>query len=130
MAEHWDARAQEDCYYYVAYEQRDHGDAFWNGGRDIASYVADCFDKWNPPDHDAQDQLTRVLEIGFGPGRLMAHMAERMTEVYGVDVSPEMMRQAKKIHSAENLHFAPVRDPTLDMHADASLDLVSLFAVF
>jgi SAM-dependent methyltransferase len=130
MAEHWDTRAQEDCYYYVAYEQRDHGDAFWNSGRDIASYVADCFDKWNPPDPDAQDQPTRALEIGCGPGRLMAHMAERITEVYGVDVSPEMIRQAKTIHSAEKLHFATVSDPTLDMHADESLDLVYSFAVF
>ena len=130
MAEHWDARAQEDCYYYVACEQKDHGDAFWSGGADIVSYVANSFDMWNPTDPGAEEQPSRALEIGCGPGRLMAHMGKRMTEVYGVDVSPEMIRQAKSIHTAKNLHFATVSDPVLDMHEDESLDLVYSFAVF
>lgn len=130
MAEHWDARAQEDCYYYVAYEQKDHGDAFWESGRDIAAYVAGCYDKWNPVEPGETAKPTRALEIGCGPGRLMAHVGQRMTEVHGVDVSPEMIRQAKSIHSADNLHFATVSEPRLDMHADGSLDLVYSFAVF
>jgi hypothetical protein len=48
MAEHGDAQAQEDCYHRVACDQKDHGEAFWNSGLNVASNAADCFGKWNP----------------------------------------------------------------------------------
>jgi SAM-dependent methyltransferase len=37
----------------------------------------------------------RVLEIGCGTGRLAAALAERGARVWGIDPSPEMLRQAR-----------------------------------
>jgi SAM-dependent methyltransferase len=44
----------------------------------------------------------RVLEIGFGPGLAIAELARRATrgQVYGIDHSPVMLRQASRLNRA------------------------------
>jgi ubiquinone/menaquinone biosynthesis C-methylase UbiE len=46
-----------------------------------------------------------VLEVGFGHGRTLAHVAERVSEgfVAGVDISPGMLRMAAR-HNRRSLH--------------------------
>jgi len=42
----------------------------------------------------------RVLEIGFGPGRAIAELARRSGQVYGIDRSEVMLRQASRRNAA------------------------------
>lgn len=49
---------------------------------------------------------TRVLDIGCGTGRLTIPL-QQMThaQVYGLDLSPEMLEQAKQKKGAQNIHW-------------------------
>jgi ubiquinone/menaquinone biosynthesis C-methylase UbiE len=52
----------------------------------------------------------RILDLGAGPGLLTCRLAQRLpeVEVYGVDPSPHMLRQAEKIAvkmGVDNVHF-------------------------
>jgi SAM-dependent methyltransferase len=42
----------------------------------------------------------RICEIGFGPGRTLAHLAAAGTQVIGVDVSPDMVAVAARRNAA------------------------------
>ncbi len=59
------------------------------GNADLNAFVKECLDP------QADD---RILEIGFGPGKLMCEMAEMTTDgvVEGIDFSPEMLKRAAK----------------------------------
>ena len=73
----------------------------------------------------------RVLDYGCGLGRLVVPLAHRSSEVIGVDVSPEMLEQARanctRLHatSARLLHVSE-----LNTVAPGTMDLVHSFIVF
>jgi SAM-dependent methyltransferase len=73
----------------------------------------------------------RALEIGCGPGRLMRPMSRHFLEIHGVDVSGELIRQAR-----ENLQDLPTAQPheirgtSLEDFADQSFDFVYSFDLF
>ncbi len=62
------------------------------GNADLNAFVKECL---------ALESRDRVLEIGFGPGKLIGEMASITTEgsVEGVDYSKTMLSQAKKANS-------------------------------
>ncbi len=64
---------------------------FNRGNADINSYVKEILDL---------QRNDRVLEIGFGPGKLISQMAEITTEgvVEGIDFSKVMLKQASKVN--------------------------------
>ena len=70
------------------------------------------------PAHD------RALEIGFGVGRNLVHLAERFAHVDGIDVAPTMLALATEhgIPANVELHLGSGRD--LQPLPDASYDLV------
>src|SRR5690349_3845682 len=77
----------------------------------------------------------RVLEIGFGPGLAIAELARRATggQVYGIDHSAVMLRQASRLNRAAiragrvHLMCAPVdRLPSFEEPFDALFTVNSL----
>lgn len=66
----------------------------------------------------------RVLEIGCGAGRMTKHLAKIFGEVVGVDVSGEMIRQARErlagienvqLHETSGVDFAVLPDQHFDL---------------
>jgi ubiquinone/menaquinone biosynthesis C-methylase UbiE len=81
--------------------------------------TAEGYDEWIANEFQDQyevnwDVLTkyihptlRVLDVGCGPGDLSIRIAQRCQEVWGVDVTPEMIRIAEEKSGSEpaNVHF-------------------------
>ena len=73
----------------------------------------------------------RVLEIGCGAGRMTKHLATVFGEVVGVDVSGEMIRQAReRLATVGNAKFHETSGVDFPMLADESFDLVLSAYVF
>jgi SAM-dependent methyltransferase len=94
MREDWDARAKENARYYVNTATQDWSDEefFASGERTVAEEI--LTDLGNVCQGKPQAEM-RVLEIGCGAGRVTRALAKVFGEVHGVDVSGEMIRQAK-----------------------------------
>ena len=94
MREDWDARAKENARYYVNTATQDWTDEdfFASGERTVAEEI--LTDLGNICQGKPQGEM-RVLEIGCGAGRVTRALAKVFGEVHGVDVSGEMIRQAK-----------------------------------
>ena len=94
MRQDWDARARENARHYVNTERTDWtDDAFFASGQqqideDMLTDMQNICQGKEPRD-------MRVLEIGCGAGRVTRALANLFGEVHGVDVSGEMIRQAK-----------------------------------
>jgi len=89
MKEDWDARARKDPLWYIACDDADNEAVFQASGRRDAAILLDGLDPLLPG-HE------RVLEIGCGIGRLLEHMAPQFCELFGVDISGEMIRQGRE----------------------------------
>jgi SAM-dependent methyltransferase len=95
MRRDWDQRALENPRYYVATGQ-DHwsDEEFYESGqaeleREILNDLANVCQGMDPKD-------MRVLEIGCGAGRVTRAMAGFFGQVYAVDISRRMVRQARR----------------------------------
>src|SRR3954468_6838321 len=93
MQQFWDERAKEDAFYFVdnriGYRDPEAEARFWAGGvedLDLLLGTADITAK--PPDS--------VVEIGCGVGRLTRVLSERAESVRALDISAEMLQQAKQ----------------------------------
>ncbi|MEP7272407.1 MAG: class I SAM-dependent methyltransferase [Acidobacteriota bacterium] len=95
MKEDWNSRAQENAKWFintVGVAQSD--DEFFAGGKAE-------LEKWWLPDFRAALEgrdlrQLRVFELGCGIGRMTGHLAEVFGEIWAVDVSGEMIRQARQ----------------------------------
>ena len=128
MQRFWDQRAKEDAFYFVdnridyrnpAEEQR-----FWAGGVDDLDNLLIALDLQVGPDD-------RVVEIGCGVGRLTRVLAERGAGVKALDVSAEMLRQARE-HNAHltNVEWVHGDGTSLAGIPDGHADLVVSHVVF
>lgn len=94
MRADWDARARENAKYYVQTERADWTDeAFFASGRrtveeEVLTDMINICQGMDP-------KQMRVIEIGCGAGRVTAALADLFGEVHAVDVSGEMVRQAR-----------------------------------
>ena len=95
MREDWDQRAKENARYYVNTATLEWTDEefFASGEKTVAEEI--LTDLGNICQGKSQRDM-RVLEIGCGAGRVTRALANLFGEVHGVDVSGEMIRQAKK----------------------------------
>ena len=95
MRQDWDQRAKENARYYVNTATMEWTDAefFASGERTVAEEI--LTDIVNVCQGKPQREM-RVLEIGCGAGRVTRALANLFGEVHGVDVSGEMIRQAKR----------------------------------
>jgi SAM-dependent methyltransferase len=64
------------------------------------------------------DGLGPVLDVGCGPGTVTAHLAALNVDVSGVDLSPQMVAHARRLHPG--LQFSVASSTDLDL-AEASL---------
>ncbi len=94
MREEWDARARENARYYVATDRTDWTDSdfFASGIEEVRNHVLN--DMINICQGKDPKRMT-VLEIGCGAGRVTRALADVFGEVVAVDVSGEMVRQAR-----------------------------------
>ncbi len=94
MQQDWDERAKENARYYVATGKKDWTDEefFASGERTVAEEV--LTDMGNICQGRDPKQM-RVLEIGCGAGRVTRALAKLFGEVHAIDVSGEMVRQAR-----------------------------------
>jgi ubiquinone/menaquinone biosynthesis C-methylase UbiE len=95
MQRDWDARARENARYYVNTARQDWSDEefFRSGEQTVMEEVLTdmtnvCQGIW--------PRRMKVLEIGCGAGRVTSALADLFGEVHGVDVSGEMIRQARQ----------------------------------
>jgi ubiquinone/menaquinone biosynthesis C-methylase UbiE len=94
MRQDWDRRARENARYYVntACQSWTDDEFFRSGERTVAEEVlTDMINICQGKD----PREMRVLEIGCGAGRVTRALARIFGEVYGVDISGEMIEQAK-----------------------------------
>lgn len=128
MREDWNARAKEDASYYVAFGRRNQSDE-------------EFFATATETIKDLEGELRRVparlrphwkaLEIGCGPGRLMRPMSLHFSDIYGVDVSDEMIALAhEKLKDILNAHPQVGDGACLSAFANDSIDFVYSYAVF
>jgi SAM-dependent methyltransferase len=94
MQREWDERARENARFYVNTERQDWTDAdfFRSGEGTVAEEI--LTDMINICQGQDPKQMT-VLEIGCGAGRVTRALAQVFGQVYGVDISGEMVRQAR-----------------------------------
>jgi ubiquinone/menaquinone biosynthesis C-methylase UbiE len=94
MREDWDARARENAKHYVQTAQTEWSDEeFYASGEQTVSEEIRT-DMTNICQGKDPKQM-RVLEIGCGAGRVTRALANLFGEVYAVDISEEMIAQAK-----------------------------------
>ena len=95
MRRSWDARS--DFHYVDTRQQTWDTDAFYAGGRaEVAMLLPPAFKSLG---FDSAGK--RILEIGCGPGRLFPGLAEFFSEVWGIDVSPEMIHLGEELCPVE-----------------------------
>ncbi len=129
MRSDWNRRALEDAHYYVAFGRREQEEAEFEA---TAADVVRDLDRelrrlGRPADHAAM----KALEIGCGPGRVLLPMSRRFREIHGVDVSDEMIRQARlRLSRSPNAHVHVNSGQDLGDFAAESVDFVYSYAVF
>ena len=105
MRRDWDQRARENARYYVNTERQDWTDEqfFASGERTVAEEI--LTDMINICQGKDPKQM-KVLEIGCGAGRVTRALARLFGEVYGVDISGEMIARAQQALAAyPNAHL-------------------------
>jgi ubiquinone/menaquinone biosynthesis C-methylase UbiE len=119
MGRFWDARAREDAFYFVD-NTRTYRDAdverFWaQGRRNLEALLGAVGAELRPGDV--------VLDIGCGVGRLTRVLAEQAAHVHAIDVSAEMLDQARELnahltnvtwHHGDGTTLHPIEDDSVD----------------
>src|SRR5438105_3546569 len=104
MRSEWDRRALENARHYVATGKLDWNDDeyFESGRQNVREQILN--DMGNICQGKDPRQMT-VLEIGCGSGRVTRALSELFGAVYAVDISGEMIRQAREsLHDRPNAH--------------------------
>ena len=128
MRADWNARAQEDANYYVAFGRRNQDDAEFD---DTAEEVVKGLEWELKRVPAANPRARRALEIGCGPGRLLKPMSRLFGEVHGVDVADGMIAKARtRLSGIPHAHAHVGSGSDLAQFADDAFDLVYSYAVF
>lgn len=127
MRSFWDDAASKNAAWYVdtsiSYDDPDM-EAFWETGRVIA---ATAMSGPVPP-----SQRGLAVEIGPGLGRILRSLVREhgFAAAIGVDISQEMVRQARELAADDNIRFEVGSGASLAPVEDGSADLVVSFTVF
>jgi SAM-dependent methyltransferase len=108
----WDALAAEDTEQYVGDPAR--------GREELASLFGRL-------GGDPRGGI--CVEVGCGPGRMTAALAERFDRVVAADVSPEMLARAREAAPAANVELRLVSGERLDGIDAGSADVVVCYLV-
>jgi len=129
MRESWDRRAERDAFYYVE-------TAHWDG--DVAGFFALGEERARLLVDPVLAELERpagessAVDLGCGVGRFSRAFTGRFRDVLGIDVSEEMVRQARQVNPPDtypNLRFEAGDGITLPAGDDAH-DFVFSYEVF
>src|SRR3954464_15257481 len=119
MERSWDARAREDAFWFVD-SRLEYGapdeQAFWDGGVEALDRLLGVLGA-----QVTSDQT--VVDVGCGIGRLTRPLAARAAQVKAIDVSSEMLDQARALNTGlTNVEWLHGDGETLQPIADASVD--------
>jgi len=130
MRRDWDARARENARYYVNTGQAEWTDEefFRSGERTVAEEI--LTDMINICQGKMPAQM-KVLEIGCGVGRVTRALSLVFGEVYAVDISGEMIRQAREsLADRPNVHFFQNNGRDLSVLDEIQVDFAFSSIVF
>lgn len=72
----------------------------------------------------------KILDVGCGSGKpIAAYLVEKGFDVYGLDISPNLLKHAAKIIPKEKLFEADLCEFTTKMHFDAIICWCTIFHV-
>ena len=134
MRSEWDQRALENARHYVATGQVEWNDEeyFESGRENVRREI--LTDMGNICQGKDPKQMT-VLEIGCGSGRITRALSEVFGQVYAVDISGEMIRQAREsLRDRPNAHVFQNNGSDLsvlrDVLGDIQVDFAFSYIVF
>lgn len=130
MREEWDQRARENARHYVATGKVDWNDEeyFESGRENVRREI--LTDMGNICQGKDPKEMT-VLEIGCGSGRITRALSEVFGQVYAVDISGEMIRQARQsLADRPNAHVFQNSGADLSVVGDVRVDFAFSFIVF
>lgn len=130
MQREWDERARANARYYVNTARTDWTDEefFQSGERTVAEEI--LTDMINICQGREPSQM-RVLEIGCGAGRVTRALANLFGEVHAVDVSGEMVAQARQaLQGHPNAHIYQNNGMDLSVVPALSFDFAFSTIVF
>jgi SAM-dependent methyltransferase len=126
MRAYWDERARLNAAWYVDttldFEQPDMDRFFASGEQIVQGHYVDGLA------HPAQTEL--AVEIGSGLGRICRGLRKHFDRVVGVDISEEMVQQARALVDEPGIEFVHGTGVGITGVHDASADLVFTFTVF
>ena len=123
----WDARAKENPMYYIDTDNKNWDlDEFYSSG---LKYVSDLV----PPvlactGFDPKGK--RILEIGCGMGRFFPGFSDLFDEIWGLDISPEMIRLGETHCPVKDAKFILGNGQDLAGIPDESVDYCFSYIVF
>jgi SAM-dependent methyltransferase len=126
----WDKRARKNARRFIAT-----GNSRWNSGDFYQSGRLSVFhevltDLGNVCQERDPKQM-KVLEIGCGTGRMTRALAEAFGEVYGVDISGEMIARGRKdLADLPNVHLYQNNGADLRVLGDIRIDFAFSSIVF
>jgi SAM-dependent methyltransferase len=126
-ARFWNRRAREDPFFFVddrlEYRNPDL-EVFWRRGEEALEGMLSLLGAELDPSH-------RALEVGCGLGRMTRALSARCREVLALDVSSEMLRQARELNSElENVSWLVGDGRTLTPVDSKSVDACVSWVVF
>jgi len=126
----WDQRARENARHFIATANSEwNEEEFYQSGRlcvghEILTDLGNVCQGKDPKD-------MTVLEIGCGTGRMTRALAEVFGEVYGVDISGEMISQGRKdLADLPNAHLFQNSGADLQVLGDIQIDFAFSYIVF
>ncbi|MFX0196116.1 MAG: class I SAM-dependent methyltransferase [Candidatus Hodarchaeota archaeon] len=127
MKEFWNQKARKNAMYYVStfrpYNEQD-PEEFWKWGK----ILTERYLKESGIFFTGEEM---VLDLGCGIGRMTKALAERFAEVYGLDVSEEMINQAhKNLKDYKNIKLEVGNGKDLSNFGDKMFDLIFSYLTF
>ncbi len=126
MRSYWNSCAQENARKHIAIDDWESEEHFHRSGlRDIQKILASS----DVP----LAQGSKVLEIGCGIGRLLKPLAveRRDLEIYGVDVSTEMILQGnERLNDFHNIYLSHVNGRDLSLFVNDFFDFIFSYVTF
>ncbi|MBI1748148.1 MAG: class I SAM-dependent methyltransferase [Acidobacteria bacterium] len=130
MQRDWDDRARENARHFIANAKMDwSNDEFFRSGQETVA--GEILPDLSNICQGKDPKQMKVLEIGCGAGRVTRALADLFGEVYGVDVSGEMVRQAR-IVLADRPNAQVYQNDGMDLSilGDVMFDFAFSFIVF
>jgi SAM-dependent methyltransferase len=123
MKRDWNERARENARFYIASHEEGGEAAFAaSGRRDVELFFGELEHLLTP--------TTDVVDIGCGIGRMDEFVAPSVRRLTGIDVSGDMIRQARsRLGQVNNVEFVEGDGETIPL-PDACADLVFSHIVF